>query len=702
MNVKKMSLLGVSIFGLLPMIGNAQEANQAQEANNTEIVTVTATRSERIASDAIGNQASVSGSEVTFIAPTHINEALQGIAGANISRNNGQESLISLRSPIFTGAGACGAFLTAMDGIPLRGAGFCNVNELFDTFPEQGSRIEVVRGPGSVLYGSNAMHGIINVISRPVGDDVSEASIEAGSWGYFRGIGSVAVQEENNGFRLSGTAARDGGYIEESGFNQQKAQLRHEYDNGNFSISSNFQFTNLDQETAGYLTGLDSYRDPVLARTNGNPEAFRKAKSFRYWSTISTNVADNVRLQVSPYARKMDMEFLMHFLPGKPLEENEQKSAGFQSAFYINEGGDFEIIAGIDGEIGKGELKQTQENPTVGSAFLVNTIPAGKQYDYEVGTKMVAGFVRGEFDVTEQLTFLGGIRAEHMNYDYDNRMNSGRVDENGNACGFGGCRYTRPADREDSFNNVSFEAGSLFKIDENNSLFARYSRGFRAPQSTELYRLQNGQLVADIDSVKLDSIEAGIRGNAKTYSYEIAGFYMKKDNVIFQDGSRTNVDNGASKHVGVEGMFEYRFPQDVSVRFNGSYAKHTYDFDYISGANNVTGNINWNGRDIDTAPRNFGSIQLNWAPADKVKAGLEWIYMGEYYLEPTNTFKYEGHNYFNLRIEAEAMEGVDIFLRIMNITNVRYAERADWTGFTDERYFVGRPRAFFGGVRARF
>jgi len=289
-----------------------------------------------------------------------------------------------------------------------------------------------------------------------------------------------------------------------------------------------------------------------------------------------------------------------------------------------------------------------------------------------------------------------------MRYDYSNNMLAGRTKADGSTCGFGGCRYTRPVDREDSFNNVSFEAGSLFKIDENNSLFARYSRGFRAPQSTELYRLQNGQLVADIDSVKLDSIEAGIRGNAKTYSYEIAGFYMKKDNVIFQDGSRTNVDNGASKHVGVEGMFEYRFPQDVSVRFNGSYAKHTYDFDYISGANNVTGNINWNGRDIDTAPRNFGSIQLNWAPADKVKAGLEWIYMGEYYLEPTNTFKYEGHNYFNLRIEAEAMEGVDIFLRIMNITNVRYAERVDWTGFTDERYFVGRPRAFFGGVRARF
>ncbi|MCC3861529.1 TonB-dependent receptor [Pseudemcibacter aquimaris] len=698
MNVKNIALLGVSVFAFSPIFSQAQETSDAQV--NEDVVTVTATRSTKIASDVVGNQASVSGSEISFIAPTHINEALQGIAGANISRNNGQESLISLRSPIFTGAGACGAFLTAMDGIPLRGAGFCNVNELFDAFPEQGGRVEVVRGPGSVLYGSNAMHGIVNVVSRPVGDAESEASFEGGSWGYFRGTGSVAFKEGNHGVRVSGMAARDGGYIEESGFNQQKGHFRHEFDNGELSISTNFQFTNLDQETAGYLeepddwTELGIYKDPVAAKTNGNPEAYRKAKSFRYWSTISTEIADNVRFQISPYARTMDMEFLMHFLPGQPLEENKQTSFGFQNGFYINEGGQFEVIAGIDAEIGKGELVQTQENPPT-QGFLVTRLPVGKNYDYEVDTKMIAGFVRGDFDVTDQLTLVGGIRAEHMAYDYDNRMVSGQVDENGDACAHSdGCRYTRPEDREDKFDNVSFEAGMLFKIDETNRFFARYSRGFRAPQSTELYRLQRGQLVADIDSVKLDSIEVGIRGNADTYSYEVAGFYMKKDNVIFQD-NRINVDNGASKHIGVEGMFEYRFPQDVSVRFNGSYAEHTYDFDYM------TGDINWNGLDIDTAPRNFGSIQLNWAPADKVKAGLEWIYMGEYYMEPTNTIKYEGHNYLNFRIEAEAMEGVDIFMRVMNLTNVRYAERAD-VSFGTPRYFVGRPRAFFGGARVRF
>ncbi|MBT7581525.1 MAG: TonB-dependent receptor, partial [Kordiimonadaceae bacterium] len=253
-----------------------------------------------------------------------------------------------------------------------------------------------------------------------------------------------------------------------------------------------------------------------------------------------------------------------------------------------------------------------------------------------------------------------------------------------------------PGDREDSFNNVSFEAGLLYKIDDNNSFFSRFSRGFRAPQAAELYRLQTSQLVADIDSVKLDSYEAGLRGKIDAFTYEVSAFYMKKDNVIFQD-NRVNVDNGKSKHTGVEAMFEYQFPIDVSIRASGSIAKHEYDFDQF------TGDINWNGLDIDTAPNDFGSIQLNWAPADKVKAGLEWIWMGSYAMEPTNAFIYEGHNYFNLRVEAEAMENVDVFLRVMNITNVRYAERADHAAFgVGERYFVGRPRGFYGGARVRF
>ena len=88
-----------------------------------------------------------------------------------IQRGSGQESLTALRSPVLTGAGACGAVLVLEDGIPIRPVGTCNVNELFEVNLEQAAAIEVLRGPGSVLYGSSAVHGIINVIP-PMPDEI--------------------------------------------------------------------------------------------------------------------------------------------------------------------------------------------------------------------------------------------------------------------------------------------------------------------------------------------------------------------------------------------------------------------------------------------------------------------------------------------------------------------------------------------------
>ncbi|HAN27142.1 MAG TPA: TonB-dependent receptor, partial [Haliea salexigens] len=93
---------------------------------------------------------------LTLIGHTHPNEIMQQVPGAWISRGNGQESLTALRSPVLTGAGGCGSFFVAADGISLRAPGFCNVNQLFDANLEQAGRIEVIKGPAGASYGSNA------------------------------------------------------------------------------------------------------------------------------------------------------------------------------------------------------------------------------------------------------------------------------------------------------------------------------------------------------------------------------------------------------------------------------------------------------------------------------------------------------------------------------------------------------------------
>ena len=59
----------------------------------------------------------VAREDLALTGHVHINEVMQRVPGAWISRGNGQESLPSLRSPVLTGAGSCGAFFMAADGI---------------------------------------------------------------------------------------------------------------------------------------------------------------------------------------------------------------------------------------------------------------------------------------------------------------------------------------------------------------------------------------------------------------------------------------------------------------------------------------------------------------------------------------------------------------------------------------------------------
>jgi len=114
----------------------------------------------------------------------------------------------------------------------------------------------------------------------------------------------------------------------------------------------------------------------------------------------------------------------------------------------------------------------------------------------------------------------------------------------------------------------------------------------------------------------------------------------------------------------------------------------------------VDGSID--GNDIDTAPRLFGSARVGWEFAPRhgssPVAELEWVYMDEYYLEPENQFKYEGHSLLNLRMSASLTRQLGATLRVTNLLDEDYAERAD-VGFGNYRYFVGRPRGVFLELR---
>jgi outer membrane receptor protein involved in Fe transport len=390
------------------------------------------------------------------------------------------------------------------------------------------------------------------------------------------------------------------------------------------------------------------------------------------------------------------MDFLQHFLPGDPLEENSQRSIGIQSALHSTGNEKIEFIAGLDAEFTRGELSQAQDEPTRGSAFLRETVPSGKHYDYSVDAVTIAPFVQLAWKLADRWELFAGLRYEYTDYNYDNLMITGRTREDGTACGFGGCRYSRPADRSDTFDNLSPKLELHYTYHDNHLAYLNLSSGFRAPQATELYRLQRDQVVADLESEDVRSIGLGFKGTTASLNYDLAFYYMEKDNVIFRDSDFFNVDSGATDHAGAELAITWSMSEQIYLGVTANYARHEYSNDQFSSGMNINGN------DVDTAPRYFGNMRLGWTPTPSTRLELEWIHMGSYYLEPENLRKYEGHEVFNLRAGMEFGDGWRASARVMNLADERYAERADFTGFTQERYFPAEPRSLYLGIEKRF
>lgn len=679
-----------SALPTLLLIACATQAAAAEP--QLENVLVTASRMPEDAFELPLAWSQVRDEALDLVAPVHINQIMQRVPGAWISRGNGQESLIALRSPVLTGPGSCGAFFAAADGISLRAPGFCNVNQLFEANFEQAGGIEVIKGPATALYGSNAMHGVINILSAPPTAAPNHAvAVEAGPYDYYRGKYHYRNTFGRHGISINVNGVTDGGYKDDAGFDQQKLTLRHDYSGSRWDVRSVLDATNLNQETAGFITGFKAYKDSDLKDDNPNPEAYRDARSLRLYSRASVRLDNGATVILTPYLRDTDMEFLQHFLPWQPVEQNSHGSLGLRAALHSGPGA-WRWINGLDLEYTEGDLSEVQAEP-----FSANQ-PAGVHYDYRVdaATAAIYSQLRSQWDSPWEL--LAGLRLEYTNYDYDNRT------QDGPACGpaADNCRFFRPADREDDFSDWSVSLGASYNLTDTQTAYLRLARGFRAPQTTELYRLQSGQRVANLDSEQIDNIEIGLRGDIGARAdYTVALYYMEKDDVIFQDADRQNISGASTEHYGTEFSVNYRLADNWRLGLDGNIASHTYasQINLLGSSGDIEGN------DVDTAPRAFGSARLGWdfsaLTSRDSSAELEWVYMDSYYLEPDNEHEYNDHSLFNLRVQSALSRRWEASLRVTNLTDEDYAERADF-GFGSYRYFVGQPRAAFVEIEYRF
>lgn len=701
------SIVSCSVF-------SATEQTKTPMSNSrdavSEIIVVTGTLKQSGVLSLAGNIDRLSSEDIALVSAVHPSDILNRATGVHIQTNNGMESLPSLRSPVLTGPGAAGAFLFLEEGIATRSAGFANNNGLSELNLAQANQVEIIRGPASAVYGSNAVHGVINVLTKAPRNG-GDATFIAGPNDRYQLQGTLGRELDNQGISGNIQAIDDAGYRDNSDFSSLKLSLRHDYVNGDDQFKTIISGFVLDQNTAGFISSGDNgdgcysstysdenlYKDSDTMEKNCDTDAYREWSSVRVATSWQRQLSADSSFTITPYFRLNQMEFRQHYLPSKAIEENSHYSVGMVNNYNWQVDKSIALVMGIDFEWTQGELTQTQQQSDTYSFGKARQ--QGLHYNYNVNASIIAPYIQADWQLTEQLKFTGSLRFDATQYRYDNLLADGTSKADGSSCVNNNdeptdCLFKRPSDSNDSFDNTSTRLGFNYRLNNDIAFFGSWSQGFRAPQTTDMYRLQKQQQVGEIESEQLDSAELGLRGVSNTLTYEVVIYNMKKDNFFFRDASGLNVTDGETSHKGLELSINYDLTEQFSLAVNYSYGQHEYEFDQAS-----SGVIK--GNKVDTAPEQLANIRIAWQPTDNSELELEWLHMGEYYLDPANEHDYSGHNLLQLRGSIALNENTRLFARIENLTDEKYASRADYA-FGSYRFFGGQPRALHLGASITF
>jgi outer membrane receptor protein involved in Fe transport len=687
------------------------QALAAHAYHTLETVVVTSTREAKPALKVTEAITVLDKEAIETASPTHPAELLNRVPGVFVANVGGEGHMTAIRQPITTS----NMYMFVEDGVPTRPAGFFNHNGLYEINIPQASRVEVVRGPGSALYGSEAIAGIIHSMTL-ASPKTAEAQInaEAGEYGWQRVLVSGGAPiTADTGARVDVNWTDNEGYQDNADYERISSTARIDSAlNDITTLKFIASYTDVDQSGVSGLQEDDYKHHPT--RNYYSPGiAERLVEALRVSGEFAIEPDSHRLYSFIPYYRKNTMDLMPSWmLSYDPVQyTTEFESFGLMSKYRQLLADDtIELIVGLDLDYTPSSYdektitltRRSDDRASHDYNYVTGFATGNLVYDYEADQETASPYIHAEWQATKELRFNAGLRYDYFSVDYDNKLSTVTVLSQTE-------RRLRPESQQLSFNHASPKLGAVYLIDQHRSVYANYRNAFRAPSVNQFFTARSSIGTTELDPTTADSVEIGFKSDAsRRANFDIAFYHMKVEDEVVQyiDGNdRKTTNAGKMLYRGIELGVTGEFVKSLRFRTSLNYSKQKYeDFSYIARINNVNTTLNYENNLIGKAPRTLANAALIYSPAflPSTQIELEWEHVGEYYLDETNTDTYGGHDLFNLRAHYDVVKDLTLYARVMNLADQRYSPLASYQVGSPIDYRVGMPRTAYAGVRYSF
>jgi iron complex outermembrane receptor protein len=546
----------------------------------------------------------------------------------------------------------------------------------FDTWAVE--RIEVLRGPASVIYGEGAIGGVVNVIPKKPSRGSVENEIQGtvGSDNTQRlGFGSGGAIDERWSYRFDASGNRSDGWVD-------MGRSR------NLSLSGALRL-DLTPEFSLTLSLAQGWQKPQ--RYFGSPlidgqldDALRK-KNYNVgdasidfkdqWAELSAlwTPNDNTTVQSRLYHIESNRHWrnaeYYDYLPASHQImrssytdiRHEQTQVGNTTDLQFDThmfGLPSRISVGFD--VNQSAFKHSNNSPYSGSSFVdpyvfdrgafLDVASAAPKYRNKASQYSL--FAENRLELTDKWSVLGGLRYDHADVK----------------------RRDLTVDREvlaKRFSNVGWRVGTVYEIVPDLAVYAQYSEA--ADPVSGLLMLSPANQDFDLSTgrqVEVGAKQAFWDGKGE---WTLAAYRIVKNGLVTRDVSdpTKSVQVGEQSSQGIEATVGLEFAANWRIDANVAMLRARYE-DFSESVNGVA--VSRNGNVPTDVPERLANAWLSWRflPDWTASAGLR--YVGKRYGDRANTLELPAYTTTDLALQWKPRRDLTLSLRGFNVFDKHYVE----------------------------